>query len=146
MPDAKYLLGVRNYAATKHQVSQAKLWIREILAGRVDKETLFDVSLCVVELVDNARKHGRADGVISVSVYASTDLIRIEVAGESAGETVPRVTGNLLTEDGHGLKIVSGVAKQWGAHQDGDLNQVVWCEFLCGEPAPSEHKLKGERQ
>jgi two-component sensor histidine kinase len=130
MPDARCLLGVRLYAATTRQVRMAKLWIREILAGHVDKETLFDVSLCVVELVDNARKHGRADGVIRVSVYTSVDMIRIVVTGESRGETVPRVTDKLLTEDGHGLKIVSGVAKQWGSHQDRDLNQVVWCEFL----------------
>ncbi|HZB33031.1 MAG TPA: ATP-binding protein [Streptosporangiaceae bacterium] len=134
MPDARCLLGVRHYAATTQQVRLAKLWIREILTGHVDKDTLFDVSLCAVELVDNARKHGRADGVITVSVYTGADLIRIEVTGESQGEAVPRVTGNLLTEDGHGLKIVSGLAKQWGAHQDRDLNQIVWCEFLreCG--------------
>jgi anti-sigma regulatory factor (Ser/Thr protein kinase) len=130
MPDARCLLGVRNYAATTQQVRMAKLWIRDILAASVDKETLFDVALCVVELVDNARKHGRADGVITVSVYADAEVIRIEVVGESAGETVPRVTDNVLTVDGHGLKIVSGMAKQWGAHRDDDLNQVVWCEFL----------------
>jgi len=124
-----FMLGVRNYAATKQQVSLAKGWIREILANRVDKETLFDVSLCVVEIVDNARKHGPVDGVISVSVYASPDVIRVKVTGKSMGQTIPRVTGNVLTEDGHGLKIVSGLAKQWGAHQDHDLNQIVWCEF-----------------
>jgi anti-sigma regulatory factor (Ser/Thr protein kinase) len=129
MTDARRLLGVSNYAATTQQVSFAKLWIRKTLAGRVDQDTIFDVSLCVVELVENARKHGPADGSITVALYMSTDVIRVEVTDEGSEETVPRVTDNLLTEDGHGLKIVSEVAKQWGSHQDADRKRVVWCEF-----------------
>ncbi|HEU5159205.1 MAG TPA: ATP-binding protein [Streptosporangiaceae bacterium] len=127
--DARRLLGVSNYAATPQQVSYAKIWVRKVLADHVDQDTIFDVSLCVVELVDNARKHGRADGLITVSVYMAIDTIRAEVTDGGSAATVPRVTDKLLTEDGHGLKIVSEVADQWGSHQDPDLNRVVWCEF-----------------
>jgi serine/threonine-protein kinase RsbW len=127
--DARRLLGVSNFAATTQQVSFAKVWIRKMLADRVHQDTIFDVSLCVVELVDNARKHGPTDGLITVSLYMSTDVIRLEVADGGSPETAPRVRDNLLTEDGHGLKIVSEIAKQWGSHPDPDLNRVVWCEF-----------------
>src|SRR5262245_11585478 len=105
--DARRLLGVSNYAATTQQVSFAKVWIRRMLAGRVDEEILFDISLCAVELVDNARKHSHADRRITASLYMGTDTIRLEVANEDSRHSVPRVTDNLLTEDGHGLKIVS---------------------------------------
>lgn len=131
MTDARRLLGVSNYAATTQQVSLAKHWIRKMLVGRVNQDTIFDVSLCTVELVDNARKHGPGDGVITVSLYMGSDVIRLEVTDAGSKETVPRVLDNLLTVDGHGLQIVSEVAKQWGSHQDRDLNQVVWCEFIC---------------
>ena len=131
MTDTRCLLGVSNYAATTQHVSLAKHWIRKMLAGHLDRDTVFDVSLCTVELVDNARKHGPADGVITVSLSMSTDVIRVEVTDEGSRKAVPHVTENLVTEDGHGLKIVSEVAKQWGSHQDRDLNRVVWCEFSC---------------
>jgi two-component sensor histidine kinase len=129
--DERRLLGVSNYAATPQQVSFAKMWIRKVLADRVDQETLFDVSLCTVELADNARKHGPADGLITVSLYESKATIRLEVANEDSRQSIPRVTNNLLTEDGHGLKIVSKIAEQWGSHQDPDLKRIVWCEFPC---------------
>jgi anti-sigma regulatory factor (Ser/Thr protein kinase) len=141
--EARRLLGVSNYTATTQQVSFAKVWIRKTLAGRVDEEILFDISLCAVELVDNARKHGHAARRITASLYMSNDTIRLEVANEDSRQSVPRVTDNLLTEDGHGLKIVSELAERWGSHQDADLNRVVWCEFhrQAGKP-----KTKDESQ
>jgi len=127
--DAPSLLGVKNYAATPQQVSQARHWVRGVLAQRVDDGTLFDIALCAGELVDNARKHGRSDGVITVSVYTGADMIRLEVMDDGSAVTVPHVTENLVTEDGHGLKIIAHLAGRWGRHKDHDLNQIVWCEF-----------------
>jgi two-component sensor histidine kinase len=127
------LLGASNYAATKQQVPMAKRWVRERVEGLVDGETLYDLSLCADELADNARKHGRADGVISVALYLGEDTVRLEVTNSSLGITVPRVTENLLTEEGHGLKIVDAVAVRWGKYETRDREQVVWCEFPCTE-------------
>jgi two-component sensor histidine kinase len=123
------LLGASNYAATKQHVAVAKGWVREAVKDMVDGETLYDLSLCADELADNARKHGRADGVILVALYLSDDTVRLEVTNDSLGITVPRVTENLLTEEGHGLKIVDAVAMCWGKYQTGDRDQIVWCEF-----------------
>lgn len=127
--DARRLLGVSNYGPTPQQVSLAKVWIRKTLAGHIDHDTIFDISLCVVELVDNARKHGPAGGLINVVVYMSIDTVRVEVTDGGSPETVPYVADHLLTENGHGLKIVSEVAEHWGTHQNPDLKRVVWCEF-----------------
>jgi two-component sensor histidine kinase len=127
--DARSLFDASNYAATTQQVSSAKLWVRKAAEGLVAGEALYDLSLCAAELVDNARKHGRADGVISVALYVNGDTVRLEVTNEALGVSVPHVTENLLTEDGHGMKIVEALAMRWGRCVTGDRNQVVWCEF-----------------
>jgi two-component sensor histidine kinase len=127
--DTRSLLGASNYAATKKQVSLAKCWVRETVTGMVDDEVLYDLSLCADEIVDNARKHGRADGVISVALYLRDEAVRLEVTNDSLGITVPQVTENLLTEEGHGMKIVDALAMCWGKYEMGDRDQVVWCEF-----------------
>lgn len=139
------LLGTSNYAATVEHVPQAKYWIRQMLASHVDAETLFDASLCVVELVDNARKHGPADGAISVAVYKHHETVRVQVTDDGSNETAPRVTENFLTVDGHGLKIVSNVAKRWGSYRRHDHRQTVWCEFVTG-PVRLPTRPQGERR
>lgn len=118
-----------DYPATKHQVSKARRWAREAVNGLVDDETAYDLSLCAGEMSDNARKHGRADGVISVALYLTEADIRLVVTNDGSGSTVPHVTDNLVTEEGHGLKIVAAVAAEWGAYATADHKQVVWCQF-----------------
>lgn len=127
--DAGCVLGVDSYAPTKQQASLAKHWARQIFAGLVDDETLYDLSLCAVELVDNARKHGCPHGVISVAAYLTDDTVGFEVANDVQGITVPHVTDNLLTEEGHGLTIIAALATRWGRYLNRDQRQVVWCEF-----------------
>jgi two-component sensor histidine kinase len=117
------------YTATKHDVSMARCWVREAVKGLVDAETAYDLSLCAAELVDNARKHGRPEGVISVVLSLTDDSVRLDVTNDGSGATVPQVTDNVLTEDGHGLKIVSSVAAEWGRYEIPDRKQVVWCQF-----------------
>jgi two-component sensor histidine kinase len=128
--DTRYLLGTSEYAATKQQVSSARHWVRETIKGLIDDDTAYDLSLCAVELADNARKHGRPLGVISVALYLTDDLVRLEVANDRSGAAaVPHVTDNVLTEEGHGLRIVSAVAAAWGRYANGAVRQVVWCQF-----------------
>jgi anti-sigma regulatory factor (Ser/Thr protein kinase) len=127
--DTRCLLDASNYAATEQQVSQARRWVRETAANRVDDETLYDLSLCASELVDNARKHGPEDGVITVAIYLTVETVRLEVTDDTLGATVPHVTDNFETVDGHGLMIVSAIAERWGKYINRDKYQVVWCEF-----------------
>lgn len=126
--DTQSLLGASNYSATTQQVSMAKTWVRDTASGLVDDETLYDLSLCAAEIVDNARKHGRSDGVISVELYLADDKLRLEVTNDRSGSSVPCVTENLYTVDGHGMQIVAALAMHWGK-EAGDRAQLVWCEF-----------------
>ena len=127
--DTQSLLGASNYAATTQQVSMAKTWVRDTAKGPVDDETLYDLSLCAAEIVDIARKHGRSDGVISVELYLTDDTVRLEVTNDRLGTSVPCVTDNLYTVEGHGMQIVEALAMRWGKEETSDRDQLVWCEF-----------------
>lgn len=123
-------LGRSSYPATERRlVSVARRWVSDLLSGHVTEEILCDVALCAGELADNARKHGRAGGDFCVAVYLGDDIVRIQVTNDAAGSAVPHVTANRFTEEGHGLQIVSSLAKDWGIDRADDCRQVVWCEF-----------------
>ena len=123
------LLGSSTYTATERHVAVARRWVCDLLSGHVDEETLYDAALCSAELIDNARKHGSPDGMVTVAVYLGDDLVRIEAVNDAGGCTVPHVTDMWCTEDGHGLQIVAGIARDWGTCPADDSKQVVWCEF-----------------
>jgi anti-sigma regulatory factor (Ser/Thr protein kinase) len=127
--DRRSLLGTSDYAATEKHVSLARNWVRAICAGTVDDDTLYDLSLCADEMVDNGRKHGRTDGVISVAAYLTATTVQLEVTNAVLGTTSPHVTANKVTEEGHGLMIVAAVSARCGKYLNGDKDQVVWCEF-----------------
>lgn len=132
--DAKRLLGTRTFTATEQQVSEARRWVRGLLSGHIDEETLYDVTLCAAELGDNARKHGPKGGAISVAVYLCGNVVRLEVTNDAVSPTRPHVTDAYFSTDGHGLQIVAEVAKDWGAYENDDLEQVVWCELHADVP------------
>ena len=123
------LLGETTYAATKRSVALAKNWVRTIFAGAVNDDTLYDLSLCADELVDNGRKHGRKSGVISVAAYLTATTALLEVINDGLGATSPHVAANRVTEEGHGLMIVAAVSARCGRYLNHDRCQVVWCEF-----------------
>lgn len=127
--DSKYLLGASTYTATEQHVSVARRWVRDLLSGHVDEETLYDVTLCAAELADNARKHGPKGGAISVGVYLCSNIVRLEVTNDAVSLTRPHVTNAWFSTEGHGLQIVSEVAKDWGVYENDDLDLVVWCEL-----------------
>ena len=126
--DAKRLLGTNTFAATEQHVSVARRWVRDLLSGHIDEETLYDVTLCAAELADNARKHGPTGGAISAAVYLCGNVVRLEVTNDAVSLTRPHVTDAWFSTEGHGLQIVSDLAKDWGTYENDDLEQVVWCE------------------
>lgn len=133
------LLGMSDYEATVSDVRRARYWLRRMIAGRVDDETLSDAALCIGELADNARKHGPALGVISVAVYLHHDTVRVEVTDDGGSGTEPHVTMNLVTTQGHGLQIVSNVATRWGNYKRHDQRHTVWCELVAGPTRLAGH-------
>jgi anti-sigma regulatory factor (Ser/Thr protein kinase) len=128
--DSKCLLGASTYTATTEQhVTVARRWIRDLLSSHVDEETLYDVTLCTAELADNARKHGPQGGAVSVAVYLCSNIVRLEVTNDAVSLTRPHVTDAGFSTHGHGLQIVSEIAKDWGVYENDDLDLVVWCEL-----------------
>lgn len=127
--DRRSLLGATKYAATAMNVMLAKNWVRTICADSVDEDALFDLVLCADELVDNGRKHGRTDGLISVAAYLTATTVQLEVTNDGHGATSPHVTADKAAEDGRGLMIVAAVSARCGSYLNHDTAQVVWCEF-----------------
>jgi serine/threonine-protein kinase RsbW len=127
--DLRSLLGASTYVSAERHVPVARRWVRDLVSGHVDEETLCDVAVCAGELADNARKHGPPGGEFSVAVYLADDVVLIQVTNAAAGVTLPHVTNNRFTEEGHGLQIVSGLAKDWGVDPTDDSRRIVWCAF-----------------
>lgn len=140
--DRSSLLGRANYAATKKDVVLAKNWVRSVFAGAVDEDTIGDLALCADELVDNGRKHGRTDGVISVAAYLTAGSVLLEVVNDALGTTSPRVTVDTAAEEGRGLMIVAAVSARCGSYLNHDTAQVVWCEFE-RRPQPAHGRREG---
>ena len=55
-------------------------------------------------------------------------MVRIEVADEGNAFSAPYVRDEPYAESGRGLRIVSTLAKQWGARSLAS-GRVVWCEL-----------------
>jgi two-component sensor histidine kinase len=114
----------------------AKSWVRTIFAGAVDEDALYDLVLCADELVDNGRKHGRKDGLISVAAYLTATTVLLEVTNDGLGATSPHVTVDEAAEEGRGLMIVAAVSARCGSYLNHDTAQVVWCEFPRSNTSP----------
>jgi anti-sigma regulatory factor (Ser/Thr protein kinase) len=83
-----------------------------------------DASLVLSELVTNAVEHGET-GTVHVTLLVGPSSLRIEVADSSGNE--PRLAERApLAHDGRGLRIVDGVAANWGWSFPDVDHKVVW--------------------
>jgi len=93
-----------------------------------------DASLVLSELVTNAVEHGET-GTVRVALHVGSTSLRIEVVDSSEDEPRLLESAVALAEEGRGLRIVDGVAEDWGwSPADGD-QKVVWA--VLGAPSPS---------
>lgn len=95
----------------------------------LDDETVATVRLLVSELVTNSVRHGRADesGHIELSLSATRDSVRVEVADVGAGFTPrPRVEGQ-DEASGWGLHLVDALSHRWGTERERGM--LVWFEI-----------------
>lgn len=114
---------------TASSVGVARRQIRHDLAAQgLHRELLDDVEVVVSELLGNAVRHARAlaGGALLVGWHSDGREIEVEVTdGGSPGRVQPRGVA-LLEESGRGLRIVDGLAAQWGVTDHRDGSRTVW--------------------
>ncbi len=113
-------------SSTVHAPAAARAALRDLYAGRVERQMLTDAKLLASELVTNALRYGqqpmrmvarRADGGLRVEIYDSR-------TGEA-----PRVSqADPEAVSGRGMVIVDALASRWGWSEFGGSKQV-WFEL-----------------
>lgn len=94
--------------------------------GTLRGATLDKLRLVVTELVTNSVRHA-GTGKVELTVLASPEVIRVEVADDGPGFT-PRKRGqDDDREGGWGLFLVERLASRWGVLSADDHTRV-WCE------------------
>ena len=114
----------RSFTADREAPGRARLALRG-LSGHFDHETSEDVRLLVSELVTNSLRHTGTSG-IRLEVWASHDVVRVEVADDGVGFDPPR-RPRPGQASGWGLFMVDRLANRWGV--DANDSTRVWFEL-----------------
>lgn len=120
----------RTFPGRPEQVGQARLFASSVLAGRPEADT---AALVVSELATNALRHtasGEPDGTFLVVVWARADGVRVAVydLGSARTPAIAPADGDELRASGHGLVLVTTLAKEWGATRT-KTGRRVWAEL-----------------
>lgn len=115
---------------------------RRFVHRHVDDPALIERAMLLVsELATNALEH--TGSAFEVTVVTGSDRVRVEVIDDS--NRPPMVTYRPVeAEHGRGLRIVEGLAEEWGvaSRPSGD-GKVVWFELRRSEPGEVEHRRTG---
>ena len=112
----------RRFAATPEAVREARVFLQNVIAGRVDPEAQSDLTLVLSELATNAVHHARTP--FEVVVETTNGHLRIEVEDGSTDAPVSKPPSD---EGGRGLSIVDQLCDRWGVHIVRE-KKCVWCE------------------
>jgi anti-sigma regulatory factor (Ser/Thr protein kinase) len=106
--------------------SDARVFLRSILADRAPEERVDTATLLASELVSNAVVHGsrRRGSTIRVDATVRDQRLRVEVT-DSGGGFDP---SEALTRRGFGLRLVRDLASRWGAGE-APVGWTVWFEL-----------------
>ena len=102
----------------------------EPLANAVDPGTLETLRLLVTELVGNSVRHGiqQATDDIELSVRASREGVRVEVANSGPGFTPLPREEDAAEGSGWGLHLLEALSDRWGTEEDERMR--VWFELV----------------
>lgn len=100
-----------------------------------------DVLLVVSELVTNACLHGGTPRELVLRATAS--VLRVEVSDANTIEPVPRSPYQPGRPGGHGLRIVSRLALDWGTERRA-TDKTVWLEVASPLPPRARDRADGE--
>jgi serine/threonine-protein kinase RsbW len=93
----------------------------------VDATIVGEAEIVISELLANAVRHARPlpDGTIRVTWTVRGGVVEVEVT-DGGGPTIPRPAPRaLLAATGRGLRIVRGLAHEWGVLED-RAGRTVW--------------------
>ena len=144
MPLGSPVLPAAHWAAFEHDASsvpQARHLLRDVLdAAGVDETSRAEIEVVLSEIVGNSVRHPRplqdALGGVEVAcrllpggAYADR---HIEISVKDGGAPTPVVPLHARESDtsGRGLRIVDGLASEWGVVEDLDhFTRTVWATF-----------------
>jgi serine/threonine-protein kinase RsbW len=109
------------------EVDARRAVVGELRALKVDATIVGEAEIVLSELVANAVRHAKPlpDGTIRVSWTVRTGVVEVEVT-DGGGPTTPRPAPlSVLSANGRGLRIVRGLAHEWGVHEDRG-GRTVW--------------------
>jgi len=101
--------------------------VTELRALEVDAAVVDDAETVVSELVSNAVRYAKPlpDGTIEVNWTVTGDEVEVEVS-DGGGPTTPHpAPRSELSVHGRGLRIVRGLANEWGVVKD-ERGCTVW--------------------
>lgn len=102
--------------------------VSALRALEVDATVVDEAEIVISELVGNAVRHAKPlpDGTIRVSWTVRGGVVEVEVT-DGGGPTTPRPAPRslVLSANGRGLRIVRGLAHEWGVHGD-RAGRTVW--------------------
>ncbi|MDX6742524.1 ATP-binding protein [Actinocorallia sp. A-T 12471] len=120
-------LGVLRVPGEIRAPGRVRRWVRGLLSqGRDGNDAVEVVELLTSEVVTNAVEHGPHGGEVRVAVYRDGKRVRVECSDGGAGVPVAREAGD-ADEDGRGLMLLDGLAREWGSRTDSD-GTSVWFE------------------
>ncbi|ROO90981.1 anti-sigma regulatory factor (Ser/Thr protein kinase) [Actinocorallia herbida] len=122
-------LGVLRVPGEVRAPGRVRRWVRGLLAqgGYADDgDSTEVVALLTSEVVTNAVQHGPRGGEIRVAVWRDGKRVRVECADSGGGVPVARDAAD-GDEDGRGLMLLDGLARDWGS-RTGESGTSVWFE------------------
>src|SRR4051794_18418510 len=110
-------------------MAAVRRWVRDQLAGRVDRARMDDVVLVVVELVTNAFLHAGLPVELRVGVGEDgVDPRWVDVAVADHSSTIPKIRASAGRHGGNGLVIVAKLVSEWGVRPAG-IGKSVWARM-----------------
>jgi anti-sigma regulatory factor (Ser/Thr protein kinase) len=106
--------------------SDARVFLRSVLADRAPEERVDTATLLASELVSNAVLHGsrRKGSTIRVDARSQDDVLRVEVTDSGPGFDPDEA----LTRRGFGLRLVRDLSARWGV-EPSPSGCMVWFEL-----------------
>ena len=115
------------WSADTNHIAEARRFVEQHLVAQGRSESVPDACLLVSELVTNAIIHART--AFAVTLVVSRHAVRLEVSDRSPA---PPVIADVTCDgdSGRGLRIVAGLAHDWGVTRDPAGGKSVWASVL----------------